>query len=277
MKGTRPFTTNEITELRKRMKRFYETSETYKGFLDAHNESYLRTYIDLVSGYSKPGSQILEIGGGNGLAARLLNQLGYHVISTDISLLFLKDAKKWNNEKLTYAVCDALDLPFKTESFDVVCSSELIEHVPDAERALSEMARVVKKGGKIIIAGPNLCSPILPLIDLLRMGMGGNGRPIWSETKRQAIKNIYINLTRSLKKRFASQPTFLYRKPDIEDQIIGGDADSVYYANPLDLERFFKNAGLKIIKLSVGFGFQGRLMAALFPRFSLYISMVVEK
>jgi hypothetical protein len=109
------------------------------------------------------------------------------------------------------------------------------------------------------------------------MSVGGNGRPIWAETKRQAIKNIYINLTRSLKKRFASQPTFLYRKPDIEHQIIGGDADSVYYATPLDLERFFKNAGLKIIKLSVGFGLKGRLMAALCPRFSLYISMVVEK
>jgi ubiquinone/menaquinone biosynthesis C-methylase UbiE len=266
-----------ITELRKRMKRFYETSEIYKGFLDAHNESYLRTYIDLVSRYSKPGSKILEIGGGNGLAAYLLNQLEYHIISTDLSLFFLKDAKRWNNNKLKYAVCDALDLPFKTESFDVVCSSELIEHVLDAKQALSEMTRVVKKGGRIIIAGPNLCSPILPLIDLLRMSMGKNGSPIWAETKLQAIQNIYINLIRSLKKRFASQPTFLYRKPDLEKRIIGGDADSVYYANPLDLEFFFETAGLKIIKLSVGFGFKGKLMAALCPRFSLYISMVVEK
>ncbi|MFQ6044046.1 MAG: class I SAM-dependent methyltransferase [Candidatus Poribacteria bacterium] len=266
-----------VVELRKRMKRFYETSEIYKGFLDTHNESYLRTYIDLVSRYSKPGSKILEVGGGNGLAARLLNQLGYHIISTDISLFFLRDAKKWHNEKLNYAVCDALDLPFKAESFDVVCSSELIEHVLDAGRALSEMARVVKKGGRIIIAGPNLCSPLLPLIDLLRMSIGGNGRPIWSETKRQAIKNIYINFIRSLRKRFVSQPTFLYRQPDIEQRIIGGDADSAYYANPLDLERFFKNAGLNIVKLAVGFGFKGRLMAALCPRFSLYISMVVEK
>lgn len=266
-----------VVELRKRMKRFYETSEIYKGFLDAHNESYLRTYIDLVSGYSKPGSKILEVGGGNGLAARLLNQLGYHIISTDISLFFLKDAKKWHKENLNYAACDALDLPFKTESFDVVCSSELIEHVLDAGRALSEMARVVKKGGRIIIAGPNLCSPLLPLIDLVRMSIGGNGRPIWAETKRQAMKNVYINFIRSLRKKFASQPTFLYRKPDIEHRIIGGDADSVYYANPLDLESFFKNAGLNIVKLAVGFGFKGRLMAALCPRFSLYISMVVEK
>ena len=268
---------SEITQLRERMRRFYETSEIYKGFLDAHNESYLRTYIDLVSRYSKPGCKILEIGGGNGLAARLLNQLGYHVIGTDISLFFLKDTEEWRNERLNYAVCDALDLPFKTESFDVVCSSELIEHVPDAERTLSEMMRVVRKGGRIITAGPNLCSPILPLVDLLRMSMGGNGRPIWSETKRQAMKNIYINFTRSLKKRLASQPEFLYREPDIEHQIIGGDADSVYYANPLDLERFFKNAGLKIIKLSVGFGLKGKLMATFCPRFSLYVSMVVEK
>ena len=52
-----------------------------------------------------------------------------------------------------------LELPFQNETFDVVCSNELIEHVPDVETALAEMIRVTRKGGRIIICGPNLCSP----------------------------------------------------------------------------------------------------------------------
>ncbi len=265
------------SELRKRMRRFYETSEIYKGFLDAHDEDYLRAYVDLVSQYSPPGSRILEIGCGNGLATYLLSQVGYHVIGIEISLFFLTDTTKWNSERLHFSVCDALHLPFGAETFDVVCSNDVIEHLPDAERALSEMTRVVKTGGRIIIASPNLCSPLMPFLDLLRMSLGKPGRPIWAETKRQAMKNIIANLILSLKKRFAAKPDFLYREPDLEHQIIGGDADSVYYANPIDLERFFKNAGLTIRELCVGFGFKGKIAAALCPRFNLYISMVAEK
>ena len=79
------------------------------------------------------------------------------------------------------------------------------------------------------------------------------------------------------KKRFGHQPNFLYRDPDLENQIIGGDADSTYIASPIDLEKFFRQQGLRIKKLCVGFGFKGKIMATFFPRTSLYISMVIEK
>jgi len=267
----------EDVKLRERMRRFYGTSDIYKGFLDAHDESYLRAYITLVTRYSRSKKRILELGCGNGLSAHLLNKQGYWVVGTDISPFFLSDTAQWHDEGLKYIACDALELPFGDESFDVVCSNELIEHVPDARQTLSEMVRVVKKGGLVIIAGPNLLSPIMPLFDLFMMSRGKQGRPVLWETKRQAIRSFLVNFAISLKKRFASLPNFLYRQPDLEDRVIGGDADSVYYANPLDLERFFKNEGLKIIKLCVGFGMKGKIVATLFPRFSPYISMVVEK
>lgn len=259
------------------MRRFYRTSEIYKGFLDSHDESYLRAYISLVARYSGADKRLLEIGCGNGLSAYLLNNLGYWVVGTDISHFFLSDTAKWHNKGLKYIACDALGLPFHNESFDVVCSNDLIEHVPNARQTLSEMVRVVKKGGLIIIASPNLLSPIMPLFDLLMMSLGKQGRPVFAETKGQAIRNILANFVISLRKRFASQPNFLYRQPNLEDRVIGGDADSVYYANPMDLELFFKTAGLKVLELCVGFGIKGKIVAALFPRFSPYISMVVEK
>ena len=41
--------------LRQRMKRFYETSEIYKGLLAHHDETYQQTYVELVNRYALPG------------------------------------------------------------------------------------------------------------------------------------------------------------------------------------------------------------------------------
>lgn len=119
-------------QLRQRMRKFYETSETYKNLLDAHDENYLRHYVDLVIRFAPKDSKILDLGCGNGVSSRLLNQAGFEVVGTDISPLFLEDARNWerlhDKPKLRYQVCDVLELPFENESYDVVCSNELIEH-----------------------------------------------------------------------------------------------------------------------------------------------------
>ena len=264
--------------LRQRMRKFYETSETYKGLLAAHDEVYLRHYVELVIRYAPPSAKILDLGCGNGISARLLNQADFDVVGTDISPLFLEEAQAWENPNLRYQVCDVLELPFETETFDVICSNELIEHLPDVETALSEMIRVVRKGGRIVLSGPNLCSPLTPLLDWLSLICGKPGRPVWGETKRQALQQFARNCGLYAAKRFArKKPKFLYREPDLQVDAIGGDADSAYYASPIDLAQFFRLNGCTIVKKCVGFGIKGRIMALGFPYLSPYISMVVQK
>ena len=265
-------------QLRQRMREFYETSETYKHLLDAHDEDYLRHYIDLVIRYSPPESKILELGCGNGISSRLLNQANFDVVGTDISPLFLEEARNWENSKLRYQVCDVLELPFDDNSFDVICSNELIEHLPDAETALKEMERVVRKDGVVVLSGPNLCSPLTSIFDWTRLMCGKPGRPVWGETKQQAWRHFKRNCRLYIKKRFFTKtPDFIYRDPDLQADAIGGDADSVYYANPIDLTQFFKMNGFSIVKKAVGFGVKGRVVAKLFPNLSPYIAMVVQK
>ena len=260
------------------MREFYETSESYKGLLAAHDETYLKHYVELVLRHSPAGSKILDLGCGNGVSSRLLNQAGFEVVGTDISPLFLDDARKWENPKLRYEVCDVLELPYADESYDVICSNELVEHLPDVETALSEMVRVVCQDGMIVISGPNLCSPITPLLDWFRLLRGQHGRPVWAETKKQAFQHFKENCQLYLKKRyFTRTPHFLYREPDLSVDAIGGDADSAYYANPIDLASYFKAHGFRIIRKSVGFGIKGRLVANLIPYLSPYITMVVQK
>lgn len=265
-------------QLRQRMREFYETSESYKELLDAHDEDYLRHYIELVKRYSPLEAKILDLGCGNGISSRELNQSGFDVVGTDISPLFLDGACKWENERLTYQVCDVVELPYADESFDVICSNELIEHLPDVETALSEMVRVVRSGGRVILSGPNLCSPITPILDWIRLAQGKSGRPVWGETKKQAFQQFIQNSRHYIKKRFMSKrPQFIYRDPDLQVDAIGGDADSAYYANPIDLSQFFRMNGFIVVKKAVGFGMKGRFVAKMFPYISPYITMVVQK
>ena len=134
--------------IRQRMREFYETSETYKRLLDAHDEVYLRHYVELVMRYALPRAKILDLGCGNGISARLLNQADFNVVGTDISPLFLEEAREWENPRLQYRICDVIELPFESGSFDVICSNELIEHLPDVETALTEMDTGCPKGWK---------------------------------------------------------------------------------------------------------------------------------
>ena len=264
--------------IRQRMREFYETSETYKTLLDAHDEAYLRHYVELVTRYAPPRSKILDLGCGNGISARLLNQSDFDVIGTDISPLFLEDARTWENPRLRYQVCDVMELPFENDSFNVICSNELVEHLPDVETALTEMMRVVCKGGRIVISGPNLCSPLIPLLDWFSLMSGKSGRPVWGETKWQALQQFARNCRLYVQKRFLRKtPHFIYREPDLQADAIGGDADSAYYASPIDLAQFFRSHGFTIIKKAVGFGIKGRIIAGAFPYLSPYITMVVEK
>jgi 2-polyprenyl-3-methyl-5-hydroxy-6-metoxy-1,4-benzoquinol methylase len=260
------------------MREFYETSETYKGLLAAHDETYLRYYVELVIRYALPRTKVLDLGCGNGISARLLNQADFDVVGTDISPLFLEDAQTWENPKLRYRVCDVMELPFESESFDVICSNELVEHLPDVETALTEMMRVVCKGGRIVLSGPNLCSPLIPLLDWVSLMSGKPGRPVWGETKRQALQQFVRNCGLYVRKRFLTKsPNFIYREPDLQTDAIGGDADSAYYASSIDLAQFFRSHGFTIIKKAVGFGIKGRIIARAFPYLSPYITMVVEK
>lgn len=61
-------------------------------------------------------------------------------------------------KKFTFQVADACDLPFDDDSFDVSINMSTIDHIPSAEarqKAVDEMARTTKRGGYVILTGPN--------------------------------------------------------------------------------------------------------------------------
>ncbi|MBT3265866.1 class I SAM-dependent methyltransferase [Candidatus Poribacteria bacterium] len=264
-------------DLRARMRRFYGSSQTYKGLLDAHDEAYSAPYVDLVLRYAGRRTRVLELGGGNGVAARMLADAGLAVVGTDLSPLFLREAGASARPALGYAVCDGFDLPFADESFDIVCSNEYLEHVPDAEAALDEMARVTLPGGRVMVMGPNLCSPFLPFREGVLALRGRRDGLIWTDGPRDAWRQTRRNIAVIADKKRRSEPQFLHRAPDLEDRIIGGDADSAYLATPADMETYFHRGGWKVIALASGGSRKGRLVASVMPRYAPYLSVVAER
>jgi ubiquinone/menaquinone biosynthesis C-methylase UbiE len=93
---------------------------------------------------------ILDVGCGTGGNLTLFN--GF-VVGLDISPQALELARK---RKPDAVLCrgEAENLPFKDESFDLVLALDLLEHLPDDIKGLSEMYRVLKKGGNALITVP---------------------------------------------------------------------------------------------------------------------------
>ncbi len=260
----------------KDLKKYYQSSERYRDDLLTHDEGFLEPYICLVRRYVQNESQILDIGCGTALSTRLLSQSGYHAIGLDLSPFFLAEEKKHSPDSQLVAG-DALKLPFPDETFDAVAAFEFIEHVPNVPACLDEIVRVLKVRGHVIFHSPNLLSPYLPAFDILRMMLGGQGRPVFAETRGQAWQWLKYNLRHSLKKRFSWQPDFMYRQPDLSENRIGGDADSVYLANQMDLSRYLYNKGFAIDQLGHAMSLKNKFLVALTPNFAPYMGVVAHK
>ncbi len=106
------------------------------------------------------GGNALEVGCGTGRISESLKPCVSQLTVTDISeALAEKVAKRLG---CVGRQADACSLPFESGTFDLVVSSECIEHTPDPRLALSEMARVLRKGGHMIVTTPNkLWYPVL--------------------------------------------------------------------------------------------------------------------
>jgi SAM-dependent methyltransferase len=71
----------------------------------------------------------------------------------------VRDAYRLDSEPITFAAIDALDLPFVDASVDVVYGFAFVHHLPDLDRFLAEVARVLRPGGRAVFMD-NAYSPV---------------------------------------------------------------------------------------------------------------------
>jgi ubiquinone/menaquinone biosynthesis C-methylase UbiE len=94
---------------------------------------------------------VLELATGTGLIAKHIVNAAAHIEATDASAEMIAEAKRdTHSAKLHFSVQDMFRLPYAEESFDVVIVSNALHIVPQPEKALAEIRRVLKDGGVLI-------------------------------------------------------------------------------------------------------------------------------
>ena len=147
---------------------FYdERSETYDQYLHltffTHGEDEAKVrngFIDLLE--LKPNLKVLEVAAGSGRDSEIIvSRLGDDgkLFLQDISAGMLGKARKRlrnYNVPVSYALANATSLPYADQRFDCVFSFGALGEFPDIRRALGEMVRVCKPGGKIVVGDESI-------------------------------------------------------------------------------------------------------------------------
>ena len=114
------------------------------------------------------GMEVLEIATGPGLLAKHVAPAAAHMTATDYSDGMIAEARKGEcPDNLVFEVADATALPYADNSFDAVIISNALHIIPNPEKALGEIDRVLRDGGLLI--APNFVNH-----------KGGLGSRIWS-------------------------------------------------------------------------------------------------
>jgi len=104
-----------------------------------------------------PGDKVMELGSGLGLLGRAINEevkgeINYYGIE-----LAYNSAKASGELGLIQSQASVVELPFADNIFNALVTTDVLEHIKDSDRAMSEIFRVLKPGGKafVVIADPS--------------------------------------------------------------------------------------------------------------------------
>lgn len=203
--------------------------------------------LSLLDDYAKNRSlRILDVGCGPGGVMEEVLKRGHNVVGVDISEEMLKEAretsKKYRHEGISCIHGDMEYLPFSKNSFDVVLCVGVLPYLQSDRKSISEISRVVKTGGIIIITLPNILrvNNLLDPYYYLNRGL----KYILHRTyiKKSKVKSIKPG-------DFGTNDTFMNRRY-FHEQLTG----------------LFKDCGLqKITTVSIGFGPMTFWRKELFP------------
>lgn len=131
-------------------KNFWDRNASrYDRFMRKDRAAY-ETMYGLIRPVMK-GKTVLELATGTGLIAKNIVNAAAHIEASDTSAEMIREAKRRNHSaKLYFSVQDMFCLPYADESFEVVIVSNALHIVPQPEKALAEIHRVLRDDGVLI-------------------------------------------------------------------------------------------------------------------------------
>lgn len=145
----------EINNIKETCKHTMPEQELWPSYYERRFTEFV-SYVELLP--EKKYDKVLEIGCGMGYYSAFLSKLANEVVATDIEFedvtihsiglnKTIDFLNKLNVKNVQVIPASAESLPFEDNSFDMVFSSHVLEHVPDRNKAIAEINRVLKPGG----------------------------------------------------------------------------------------------------------------------------------
>jgi SAM-dependent methyltransferase len=159
----------------------------------------------ILAGVLDPGPLTLEVGVGTGLVAAGLRDLGRSVIGIDLSPGMAARAAERIGPRV--AVADARRMPFRDASFDQACSVWVLHLVGDIAAVLSEVARVLRPGGRYTVVpgyGQDAEDPI-----------SRRFHEMWDALDPEGVRRDHEPTLRELAPAAGLQVTEAFRGPDL--------------------------------------------------------------
>jgi ubiquinone/menaquinone biosynthesis C-methylase UbiE len=197
-----------------------EDPAAYFAYLDSVAAAFhamTQAGLDLLA--LRPGDRVLDVGCGHGVcAARLAERVGAsgQVFGVDLSRAMIEEAQRRfaGQPQMDFRPGDAIALPFADEAFDAARSDRVLMFVSDAGKALAELIRVTKRGGRIAITEGDIGSHAIDASDVEttravlagiadRLPNGWIGRKLRALFVEAGLSDVEVRLTSVLSTSFA--------------------------------------------------------------------------
>jgi ubiquinone/menaquinone biosynthesis C-methylase UbiE len=145
------------------------------------NQRQIAEVLDLVG---PNGCAVLEVGCGTGRFTFEFARAGHRVMAVDYSAAMLEKCRERQTseaggENVTFREASIFELPFDDASFDAVVCVHVLMHLPDHVRAIDELLRVLKPGGRLVFDIRNARSLNRLAYPLRRVGQRLRGKQPW--------------------------------------------------------------------------------------------------
>jgi SAM-dependent methyltransferase len=157
------------TEPQYESQRAYFDSE-FAGYAEYRLENWRRSYLDRLRAAGALRGPLVDVGvGGSGYTVIEAARAGHKAIGCDLSLEALFAARRFAAsegvaERTLWVCCSAERLPLASGSFASALAIAVLEHVPDDDAALGELARVLRPGGRAWVTVPHALRHAWPVL-----------------------------------------------------------------------------------------------------------------
>lgn len=212
---------------------YYRENEAYTDFLDSWDAGFYVKYADALCP-AGPDGKVLDVGCGVGQVVQRLIDAGHEAHGVEVSEPNIAKAKQVSDRCRLY---DGRNLPFDDATFDCVGALNVLEHVEEPEAFITELVRVVKPGGRIVLSSPNFFRAIGFRDYHPRMRGLGNKFRNWQRL-------------RAKRRQMATNPGTVQfdRMEPIVREPFQPDDDAIVATNGVEMAFFLKKNGCDVVK-----------------------------